>query len=139
MKDKLKTSLLYGVLATTWLLVLYIAVLLLYPYHIIDVKEYTILTDNIKAGDELPYMISYCKYKDMSGMRMRAFENDIIYAIPPDMINIPVGCHTSVNTIRVPSELPPGEYKVKNTAVYRLNALRQEEVSFESNKFTVTK
>jgi hypothetical protein len=139
MMTKPHTYIMYLVLFSTWLLVLYMAYLMLYPITISTVTNYKILNDKVKQGETITYEIDYCKYSDIQGQRDRAFINDIVYTITPDTTNVPTGCHKAVNTINIPRELPPGVYKVRNTISYRINPFRTEQTSFTSNEFEVQK
>lgn len=133
-----------GTLIVATLLVFYVSYLLFWPVKILVYANhpFTVLNDNktVKAGDILIYEVDYCKYKNVSAMIDKQFINDVILETPDLEGNLTVGCFqkTSMTTL-VPIIAPPGKYHLNIIATYRVNSLRTEVITHETEEFTVIK
>ena len=132
----------YFTLTMSAILALLIIYYSIFPLRVTEVSNapYQILNENktVKAGGLLQHKVDYCKYVNISSETIRQFVNGLIFTMPSITTNNPVGCHEIVATTLVPKELPVGEYYMKITKIYRLNAIRTFTETYTTEKFKVT-
>lgn len=109
-----------------------------WPYKTVEYKSpVTVLNKTVKAGQVVQYRIDYCKYVDYSAYVDRAFVDGIIYTVPTVRPNLPTGCHVKIQSVEVPANLPPSEYKLKVYVTFQVNPIRTITKSYETNIFNV--
>jgi len=122
-----------------WLFVVYVGYQMFRPIEPCVINSFLIFEDEVEQGGLLHYSIDYCKDIDSPGEVHRQFVDSLVYTIPMQITNVPQGCHTAANVIKVPKNLPPGEYKINTIVMYHINAFRTMSYEYESNTFRVTK
>lgn len=121
------------------IIVVYIIILLVYPYKTIEFKNdpFPVLTKEVKQGENLEFIAQYCKYTNTYAIINRSFVNDLIFTTSPIKAYRPKGCHTVNIIVEIPKELPKGTYHLVNRYEYQVNFLRTESVESETQEFTV--
>ena len=134
-----------GILCSIALLVL-VTYWLTWPYKIAEQKgEARVLTPIIKNGETLIYELEYCKYADLVPIETRRQVIDgLVYQLPTAAPRVlPKGCNTIIASapIIVPecAECFDKEVHLGVTAIYQVNPLRKEEVTFRTQHFRLTK
>jgi hypothetical protein len=124
-------------------IVFYGAYLLFYPIKYYESKQpYRIVNENkeVRVGENLIYEVEYCKYIDYLPQRViRSLVNGFVYDLPVSTAgNFPKGCRTT--QVNVPMIVPDSlaynhEYHMQITVDYKLNILRTETRTFETEDF----
>ena len=112
---------------------------LYYPYRTIDIEEpVKILNSPVEAGKYLQYEVSYCKYTKKPGVVHWVVKNDVIVHLSEITSVAPLGCDTVVlNTVKIPEQLPSGNYTAEATIVYKVNPLREIHKTFVTEEFKI--
>ena len=134
-----------GIFCSIALLVL-VTYWLTWPYKIAEQNgEARVLTPTIKNGETLVYELDYCKYMDLTpiGSRRQVVDG-LIYPLPTTTARVlPKGCNTIIASapIIVPecTECFDKDVHLEVTAIYQVNPLRKEEVTFRTQHFRLTK
>lgn len=111
-----------------------------YPYKPItfNPQPVKVLTKEIKRGDYLVYEISFCKNTAIVPLITKTFIDGILYVTPQTVaINNPLGCKSNLVQNYVPKALPPGEYVIEISYVYKMNPIRNINISIKTEKFIV--
>jgi len=135
----------YTSVIVTWLLLLMFGLLGLflfwsiYPYKPIEFKDkvFKIETPIVEQGGILSYKSNYCKYMDIPATVNRLFINGLIFEKPSSVASRDVGCHTVDVGVLVPSELPSGEYFLRNIFTYKVNPIREVIIVKDTEIFKV--
>lgn len=114
---------------------------LFYPMKVIEFnKEVKTDRTEYKPGDRITYTISYCKYKNVSGVLLRALVNGTRTEFTPARGNMDMGCHTiNRSDLVIPDYSDNGIYHLEATAEYKVNPVRKITVSWSSNEFIIKK
>lgn len=111
-----------------------------WPYNPVTYTEPVLVLDKeVKAGTLVQYKVSYCKRSAAPAVVDRQFVDGIIYTVPSVKPNFPLGCHTKIQTVEVPPNLPPSDYKIRVYVSYQVNPIRTITVTYDTNYFKVTK
>jgi hypothetical protein len=110
-----------------------------YPYKIITFtgEKNKIITPIVYQGGEGSYKTTYCKYSNPKVTKERFFVDDMIYQTETASTKLPMGCHTSFVSFKVPLTLPAGTYHIKTIAHYQVNFLRKITIIRETDNFNV--
>lgn len=94
----------------------------------------------VKTGETLFYSVDYCRYTDKGSSVHRQIVSDAS-AIPyPPVTSVSkTGCHVVSIPLPISDVTPPGVYKLRVSATFQVNALREITTNFETNSFRVEK
>jgi len=110
---------------------------ILVPYKIFEVSGIEILTPEVRAGEQLIYKVSYCKYSNLQGTISKTLVNSIIIPFTPYVINAPVGCGIRTVYQEIPLFAPSGTYHLGIISTYRPNPIRVVNIEYKTGDFTV--
>jgi hypothetical protein len=95
----------------------------------------------IKAGENIEFEINFTKYIDAnSEVTVLLKQKDNGYLMPLEeykLTRMPVGTHHYKNSVLIPRATPNGRYVIIRNYRYSLSPLRTEDITIESNEFTV--
>lgn len=92
----------------------------------------------VKAGTTLSYTVDYCKYTTKgSSVQRQIISNADAIPYPPVTSIAKDGCHVVKIPLPISPITPPGVYKLRVSATYEVNALREITTNFETNNFRV--
>lgn len=124
----------------------YTGYLLFWPYKTVTFKQTNnleILNENkqLRAGEDLQYKISYCKYTDKTAIITRTIQDGVLYILPPVEARVSEGCkeNATVNIATIPKAIPPGKYTMVINLQYRINPLRTVSHTLATEPFYVVK
>ena len=136
MKTIYRLSLVVIVLAITLMLMVFYC--LFYPYNPLEVEEpMEVLSENVHGGDIVSYKVKFCKNTDKPATITRELVNDFHFTFSEVTVNNRIGCQEALLHIQIPDFAPAGEYKIRTTATYRMNTIREIAVVYESETFIV--
>ena len=136
-KSNLIALISFIILVVIWLIYM---VWWLFPYKTLEVGQpYQVISDEVKQGGLLQYEIDYCKYTNKVATVRRQFVDGIIYAIPEVSANLPKGCDTEINSVKIPEELPVGTYTLEIVVEYQVNPIRVITHNLKTTPFKVVK
>lgn len=126
----------FGMIVIIWLVFMFWSI---YPYKTVVINEQPYLINNteIKQGNMLNYVIDACNYTNVVPTVTKQFVDGIIYSIPEGVVMLPIGCHKTVVSVKIPKNLPTGEYYLKIFVNYKMNPLRNISSEYETEKFIV--
>ena len=111
---------------------------LFYPYNPLEVVgPMEILSENVHKGDMVEYKVVFCKNTDKQATITRELVNDFHFTYSAVKTNNEVGCQEALLHLLIPEFAPAGEYKIRTTAAYKMNTIRDMEVVYESETFMV--
>lgn len=126
-----------GIIVAVWFLLMF---WWLYPYKTTsNIQPYKILNEEVRQGDLLLYKIDYCKYTNVTPTVNRQFIDGIIYSTPESTAQLKKGCGRFINSVKIPTTLPPGTYYMKATVTFKMNPIRIISKEFITEQFTVLK
>lgn len=131
---------LYGTVALMFGLLVVTEFFMLFPFRTVDMKQpYHIITQNLHAGDEIQYLLDYCKYttKRANTVRILVGEDGSRYLIAAAPTAIVKGCGKVISTAKLPLDMVSQNYVIKVTNTYDFPFGRQVEKNFESEMFFV--
>lgn len=134
------TFLAWATIALAALCMLTAAWWLLYPYEPLTVHSAKILNGDkeVRQGDTLFMVLEITKRNPVPGVGVRSFVDGLIYTMPPQTGNLPVGTNTVIREVPVPEALPPGRYRLHTEVRFEMNPIRTITVGYNSESFTVT-
>jgi hypothetical protein len=127
-------------LATALVLVFLFAYLLFYPIKTVEFRPGSFQTSKTKYknGEVLSYRLAYHKYTKLPGVVIPSFVDGIVFQLPAMQTNNPMGEHDFVKTsFVIPECLPPGNYTLQMTIIYKINAFRDITHYVRTNQFEV--
>lgn len=117
-----------------------------YPFKTFVVKSANVINPipkgqtlpTVKAGGVLTYSVDYCRYTSKGSTVDRQIVSDTS-AIPyPPVTSVSKpGCHVISIPLAISPITPPGIYKLRVSATFQVNALRNITTNFETNSFKV--
>ena len=113
-----------------------------YPYKTVEVKSqpYIVEQSPVKQGENLIYVVDYCKYTKVVPIVHKQFIDGIIYSVPESNVNLPIGCQKIRVSVRVPENLPPdANYRLKVHTAFQVNPIRIITNEYETEEFSVIK
>lgn len=138
MKHKLSHWFIISSLILSFIILLVFLFWWIFPYKTSEqVQPYKVLSKTIKQGELLQYEIDYCKYTDKIPTVERQFVDGIIYAVPQGNAQIKEGCGKINNSIKIPHQLPPGNYYIQATVTFKMNPIRTISKVYITEKFNV--
>lgn len=111
-----------------------------FPYKVADFNNPMIVMNENKTvtrGEQLSYVINYCKYTDVMPELTKFFIDGIIYEMPRTPGIALKGCGNATTYVHVPMAIPPGTYTLKTVARYQVNPIRTISIVNYSEPFTV--
>jgi len=127
-------------IASALFLVVYVAYLLFYPFPTITISEATVLTKEVKAGGNILYKVTYCKYTDSPATVYRTFhliDESVSVPTPAVQTISKLGC----NVVQIPlatfETMPKGEYYLYVDIEIKKNPIRIIHTTFETDTFEV--
>ena len=128
----------YSLLAVAFVIVFYIGYLAFYPFKTLVVKQpITILTPTVKAGDDMVYQISYCRYFKGSAQLSRTLVGPDNFPAPFVSSITKPGCGIAHVHLNVPASATPGAYHMEAIAEFQVNPFQLRRVNFQSGEFQV--
>jgi len=138
-------------LSVVALTIMYIALAIWLYWSLAPYKTITYLNDpfpvtpgeplTIKQGEELTYNLHYCKYTDDMPIELhKEFVDGIIYeAADQKALITGQGCGEIDVPVLIPVNLPPGEYRLRITVIYKVNPIRKITKVSETQEFIITR
>lgn len=116
---------------------LYICFLLFWPFNVADFGDLKTDKEQYVAGERVFYSHKFTKHGAYPAQVIRQLRNSHTWTFDDVYSNFPKGKNESRNILVLPKELPSGRYKIIFTAHYRINFIRIETKTAESNFFEV--
>ena len=119
------------------LFLLYVFALLFWPSDPFQVKSVYFTegaeVKTVKAGDAFSYRIEYCKNAENGGEISRQLINDqnVITFVTITSV-VPNGCGHRDIILQMPNGVPAGEYHLRASVDFKVNALQEKTVTFET-------
>ncbi len=98
----------------------------------------------VHQGGQIAFSVDFCKFTTAAAEIRRTWTNDLVYhpfvddsgdheAAPheQDPIILPRGCGSQLVVLDVPATLPPEEYLLGNTILYKINPLKERFISYD--------
>lgn len=145
MKMKTKRQLTHILALVGFVLIVFIWAIFMvwwiYPYKTATINQqpYIISESKIKQGDNLNYVIDACNYTDIVPTVTKQFVDGIVYSVPEGAIRLPMGCNKTIVSVKVPKNLPTGEYYLKVYVSYKINPIRTIISDYQTERFSVIK
>lgn len=122
-------------------IILYVGYLLFHPFKTMDVVEpIKIVNENkeVKVGEPIKSELEFCRYTDRIATVTTVLEGPIQITYPPKESRLDPGCRTIVGgSTSVQEYTPPGEYRLKIVAEYKMNPIRTITKVFYTEEFNV--
>lgn len=119
------------------LFLLYIFALLFWPSDPFQVKSVQFTKDGtvktVRGGEAFSYTINYCKSAENGGEISRQLINDknVITFVTITSV-VPNGCGEREIILQMPNGVPTGEYHLRASVDFKVNALQEKTVTFET-------
>lgn len=125
--------------AIAFILIILVGIWEVYPYKplVITRQPMPVTPHTVSAGQQIHLEVDYCKNINLPTEVSRVFIDGLIYAAPTITTNNPLGCHSATALVLIPEGLPPGNYTIKQTFVYKVNPVRTVEIVAVSEPFIV--
>lgn len=147
MKLNLVPTLMLIALGIAFLMMLYIFYLLFEPYTppILTPSIIPILNHDktIRNGETVSTKINYCVYKKVHSITTRRIESintdrRVYYLSTTVSDGAKPGCASvTSNYLPISADIPPGKYKLIMATTFKVNALKEVPVVYETEPFTV--
>lgn len=141
MNDNIKYKMFMGVILFMGFVTIYNSYLRFYPFKTLVVNSVVLETPIVNQGDVLKYKVDYCRFIDTVSTSYK-----IIVGVSNPELRFPLpvtegasikGCHVTERTLALDSEIPPGTYYLKTTAVYKVNDVQTSQVTFDTPVFEI--
>lgn len=141
MNNKLFHRAILALIYLTIVAIIYVAYLLYFPFKTVEIRQVpanVLNTDNeVKRAGIVLYTIDYCKYIDAPAKISKMLVNDIVFPGTQTESNLPLGCGTKQASYQLPDIDIKGKHHLVITLTYRINFLREETKTFETEPFTI--
>lgn len=142
-RDRVMLSIAYITIALTALLLgLLLWWLALQPDRVFQVKDNKIIPQKqtVAAGEEIQFKTSFCKLIDTPGEITRSFiSGETVIYTPPSKDELGRTCADDIIIkVIVPGQSPPGEYRLRYDAKYKINPIKNVHETYSSEPFMVT-
>jgi hypothetical protein len=127
----------YITLILTAILLSYLIYLSFYPFQIVKLHRFTIVTPVVKRGELLTYELDFIKQRAFRADIRYYFVDGIIVQLEPSGIKRPVGEQEISQSRVVPTTIVPGVYKLRIELDYKITAWRTVSYVWESDTFKV--
>lgn len=118
--------------------------LALWPFKTVDVTEPIIISNKpVAAGTVAEYEVQQCRYTDSTARVIRRLESidrpQLYIPLGATETRAPKGCYTfKPPAILIPTETPPGRYKIEFDLNFEVNSLQTINKKVYSEVFEVT-
>jgi len=128
----------FGMITIIWAIFMFWWI---YPYKTVTINQqpYILSEKVIKQGGQLNYVIDACNYTDIVPTINKQFVDGIIYVVPEGVVRLPDGCNKTMVSVKVPKNLPTGDYTLKIFVSYKMNPIRTINTNYQTEKFSVIK
>lgn len=95
----------------------------------------------VRAGEELFYRVSYCRYTDRQAKVTREVHDGIVYIMPEMQVNLATGCFVDriVSIGEIPKAIQPGTYSMYITIEFKINSLQTVTHTLTTEPFYVVR
>lgn len=143
-KNRLLAVFGYGTLILAFIFLGLMAYWAFYPYTTEQIVTFAndshkITKNVVQQGEQTSYLVDYCKYKSPPVTVEKQFVDGIIFRSEDSISALSIGCHKQLVPLTIPDTLPPGNYKYRVTAIYRVNPIRTVTLIRETDWFTVVR
>lgn len=120
-------------------LLVYLAYMLFWPFNPLTINSVKV-PEKVSAKQTLLYDFNYCKNVDLGAVVYRQLvgDNGVIVPFPAVTSVTRPGCHTTKIPLQMVPNTPPGKYYLRGDLVYKMNALRDVHVRYQTPTFEVT-
>jgi hypothetical protein len=96
-----------------------------YPFKITEYKYYDVVNKSVEQGGILYVDIKYNKYRSIHAHVTRQLIDHLVIALPgEEVVNMPPGINQeTIHGVMIPSNIPPGKYRLQSTATMELPTL----------------
>jgi hypothetical protein len=116
----------------------YCAWLMLYPYKVMEPISFMVDSPTVYAGDDATFTFVYSKYMQVPARVIKRLENHVNTPYQDNYTNMKVGEHLiDRNTLRIPSYVDAGQYRIVMEFIYQVNPLRTITIRVVSDSFNV--
>lgn len=117
----------------------YVVFYVVYPFKTVDILErpVKILDKEVNAGEDIHYLLKYCRYRENHAHITRQFIDGVVYTTPSIETTNPEGCGEMVVAVPVPSTLMSDTYHMRVLVNIEINKLRVIQKVFETEDFRV--
>lgn len=129
----------WAVVVSWFMLIFIVGFWKLYPYRVFEVKSVEILTPTVKAGQNVVYRTSACKYMDVPGRISKVLVNDVFIPYSTYTAQTFTGCTSREVSSIIPEFADEGLYHIHITAEYPVNPVRTITVNYDTPLFKVVK
>ena len=138
-KGKLLNCLSFATLFSAFVFIVILTYWSAYPYKplVINKQPFHVISKEVKAGGILNYEIDYCKNTTLVSHISRSFVNGLLFTMPVVEGANKLGCGVNNILMKVPEELPAGEYTLEINYKYQVNPIREISVKIKSEPFRV--
>lgn len=112
---------------------------LVFPYKTTEFEEIKLLTPEIKAGENLRYSVTRCKYTDKPAVISKRIIDGTVFNFPDKHSDTKSGCvKDAVVTMNIPEYTPEGKYTLEVLMFYQVNPIREIKTGFIVDSFIIT-
>jgi hypothetical protein len=110
-----------------------------YPYKVVDnMKDAQTVKNTLYTGEDMLYVIDYCKYMNLSPVASRQLVGEgIIYNLNNTSARAPLGCNIAIINPGKTPDVATGTYYLKIHNEFTVNPFRKIVVEFKSNEFKI--
>lgn len=112
------------------------------PPPIISLPAFTqveILQEDVKIGDQVTYMLNFCKNYEGSVKITRQLLNGSVVYISENSSALPADCYNVVSTpIQIPEGTEEGNHRLRVTLEYRVNFMVTQRYVIETKPFYIS-
>lgn len=134
----------FPILVVLTLFMFFALYLALWPFKTVTVTEPIIISNKpVAAGSVAEYEVEQCRYTDSTARVIRRLESvdepQLYIPLGATETRAPVGCYTfKPPAIVIPTETPPGRYKIEFDLNFEVNPLQTINKKVYSEVFEVT-
>lgn len=130
-------KIMFGLIGVMFAVVSYNTYQLHWPIKVFENKSLKILTPQVKAGEDVIYHVSYCRYFAGPIHVFKSIEGPSLIYIPETVNSNAPGCREANVHVPTPTTIMPGTYVIKVTAEAQVNQSRKITVRFQTDSFEV--
>lgn len=127
----------YITITLSAILLFYLIYLTFYPFQIVKLHRFNIVTPVVKRGELLTYELDFKKIKPFKADIQYYFVDGIIVKLEPAGIVKATGEHEVIQSRVVPTTVVPGIYKFRIELEYKITAWRTISYVWESGPFEI--
>ena len=127
----------YGTLILTFGFICLVAIWIWYPYKTVKTNNVNVLNPVVQQGGTLSIELDYDRYTDIDSIIVRQFKDGIAFTTPISEGTGTPGHYNRLIEIPIPETLPPGQYTLTTTAIFKMNPVRNIPVDWTTKEFKV--